>query len=180
MKRRLAPYLVIMLGIAFLYVGTLPENEDVTRSRNISSVVCLSCLGLTGTTSDELTIDDFTRMKYTTFNDNINIYIFSTETCKSCPRVINMCNEIAKFTDKVSVEEIKFEDDVERFRELAERYGSQAENVGVPWIVVADEDDGEYESWLYESYLEGYPTNDMRYIVQVIDMVIKFGTTTST
>ncbi|MHC1598771.1 MAG: thioredoxin domain-containing protein [Candidatus Methanofastidiosia archaeon] len=176
MKKRLAPYIILVLGIVFLIIGVLPQYDDVTRSKNISSVICLSCLGITNTTSDYLVIDDLTKIQYTEFEQDIVIYIFSTETCKSCPRVIAMCQELARFSENVTAIEVKYDNDVELFRELAAQYNSDAESVGVPWVVVTNEND-DYESWLYESYITNYPKpDDIRYIIQVIDMVVKLGT----
>jgi thiol-disulfide isomerase/thioredoxin len=175
--RRIVPLAIILLGIVSIAIGTMPQNDDVTKSRNISSVICLSCLGITSTTSDDLTIDDLTRIQYTSFKQNVTIYMFSTKTCTSCPRVIQMCDEIAKFSDNVTSIEVKYDDDVEGFRELAAMYEARAESVGVPWMVVANES-GDYISWLYESYRDGYPKQgDMRYVIQIIDAVIELGTT---
>jgi hypothetical protein len=43
-------------------------------------------------------------------------------------------------------------------------------------MVVVNES-GSYASWLYESYMDGYPKGgDVRYIIQVIDKVIALGT----
>lgn len=174
--KRVIPLAIIIIGIAAIAVGTLPHNDDVTRSRNISSVICLSCLGITGTTADDLTIDDLTRVQYTDFTQNVTVYMFSTKTCTSCPRVITMCDEIAKFSDNVTSVEVKYDDDVEGFRELATLYNARAESIGVPWMVVVNES-GDYISWLYESYREGYPMpGDMRYIIQIIDAVVELGT----
>ena len=174
--RRGVPLVLFMLGIALIGIGTLPQFDDVTKSKNISSVICLSCLGITSTASDDLTIDDLTRVQYTPFRQRVTIYMFSTETCTSCPRVMELCREIAKFSDYVTASEVKYDDDVEGFRELASLYKAKAESVGVPWMVVVNES-GSYASWLYESYMDGYPKGgDVRYIIQVIDKVIALGT----
>ena len=174
--KRILPLAIILLGILSMAIGTFPQHDDITKSRNISSVICLSCLGITSTTSDDLTIDDLTRIQYTAFTQDVTIYMFSTKTCTSCPRVIQMCNEIAKFSDNVTSVEVKYDDDVEGFRELATMYAARAESIGVPWMVVATESGG-YVSWLYESYRDGYPTKgDMRYVIQIIDAVIELST----
>ncbi|HPR41133.1 MAG TPA: hypothetical protein PK718_01115 [Candidatus Methanofastidiosa archaeon] len=171
--RRLGLCLVlIIISFSLIYVGAM--EQDVKRSRNISSALCLACLGITNTFEDKLIIDDLTRIQYSGIDNDVTIYIYSTETCTTCPHVIEMCEEMEKFSDRITVEEIKLEEDEEKFYEMANEYGVEVSQ-GVPWITI---DNGtETITWRYEEYLDGYPkNNDPRFITQVIDMVIKFGT----
>jgi len=170
--RRLALCMVLVLiSFSLIFIGI--QEQDVKRSKNISSALCLACLGITNTFTDELTIDDLTRIQYSGIENDIIIYVYSTETCKTCPHVIIMCRETEKFSDRILVEEIKLEEDEERFEQMAGQYGVEVSQ-GVPWITI---DNGiTTKTWRYEEYLEGYPKNeDPRFIAQVIDMVIQFG-----
>ena len=167
MKKLALCLVLFILSVSLIYVGW--QEQDVKRSKNISSALCLACLGITNTS-----IDDLTRIEYSGIVNDITIYVFSTETCTTCPHVIAMCREIEKFSNKVNVVEIKLEEDEQMFNEMAEQYGVEISK-GVPWITI---DNGVSTiTWRYEEYLEGYPkSNDSRYITPLIDMVIRFGT----
>jgi len=172
MKRIALCLVLVVLSLSLVFVGS--QEQDVKRSKNISSALCLACLGITNTFTDELTIDDLTRIQYSGIKNDIVIYIFSTETCTTCPHVISMCEEMEKFSEKILVEEIKLEENEQLFVQMADEYGVEVSQ-GVPWITI---DNGESTlTWRYENYLDGYPKNeDPRFITQVIDMVISFGT----
>ena len=169
------PAIVFIVGIVLIGLGAF-TYDDVTRSNNISSVVCLSCLGITNTDNDDLSIDDLTRVQYSSFTQDVTLYVFSQIDCRSCPKVVGMAKEIAKFYSSITAVEVKYDYDTELFRSLALQYDCNAESVGVPWIVIVNEQ-GAYESWLYESYLPEYPKDDdIRYVIQIIDKVIELGT----
>jgi len=171
MKRIALCLVMIVLSLSLIFAGG--QTEDVKKSKNISSALCLACLGITNTFTDDLTIDDLTRIQYSGINTELTIYVYSTDTCTTCPHVIQMCREIEKFSDMVTVDVVKLEEDEERFNQMAQLHGIEVSQ-GVPWITI---DNGlSTMTWRYEEYLNGYPKGkDSRFILQVIDMVIMFG-----
>ncbi|MHC1605004.1 MAG: hypothetical protein ACXQTP_03435 [Candidatus Methanofastidiosia archaeon] len=160
MKMRKIPLLVFIIGVALIVFGSL--QGQVSHSNNISSFICLSCLGITpDTAGEELTQNDLIALN--SIKNEVTIYIFSTEDCLSCPEVVAKCEEIAGVCPRITTMEVKYEKDVALFESLSQKYEVNIYE-GVPWITVVD----------YEENFSSFIVKD-KYVKQIIDLVVEFG-----
>ena len=108
-------FVLLISGIYGLNIGPVSlEGQQYEQANQIGSYICLSCIGLTGSTvSHTLTDDTINRLKKIDYP--VKVWVFTSNDCPTCPDAKAIILNFTLENPNISYEEIKLETQGEFF-----------------------------------------------------------------
>ncbi|HNV94406.1 MAG TPA: hypothetical protein PKI84_05000 [Methanofastidiosum sp.] len=102
-------FVLLISGIYGLNIGPVSlEGRQYEQAKQIGSYICLSCIGLTGSTvSHTLTEDTLNRLKKIDYP--VKIWIFTSNDCPTCPDAKAIILNFTLENSNITYEEIRLE-----------------------------------------------------------------------
>lgn len=114
---------IIVLAIGIVLAGYGVKEEQHVKTKDIATMHCLSCLGLTPSGYGE----GIEHGELEKLNHEIELIIFSAEWCKACPKAIAVAKEIAESSEFINYRVIKYEEDPEEFENFVIEHEKELE-----------------------------------------------------